>query len=110
MRCLRGIVRSRKKLVRTHNGTYYALAERGGKQIKKSLKTKDRKLAEQKLTDFVAKVDRLGSGSEYRTIGFEELAKKWLASVKPESKPNSYSRRSVAINGLLPHFTGRISF
>jgi len=41
------------------SGGYYALVKRGDKQFRKSLKTKDRKLAERRLAEFATQVGRL---------------------------------------------------
>ena len=41
------------------SGGYYALVKRAGKQFRRSLKTKDRKLAERPLSDLKAKVKSL---------------------------------------------------
>jgi len=43
-------------------GGYYALVKRGGKQIRRSRKTKDRKLAERRLVD--SRLRPTGSGSK----------------------------------------------
>ncbi len=40
------------------NGGYYALVKRGGKQIRRSLKTKDSVLAKRRLNDFKKKINR----------------------------------------------------
>jgi integrase len=39
---------------------------------------------------------------------FEELADRWLASIKPDLKPSSYGRRVTAITGLKPFFKGEL--
>ena len=41
------------------SGGYYALLKRGDKQFRRSLKTKDRKLAERRLTELRAQVMNL---------------------------------------------------
>ena len=51
------------------SGTYYALLKRGGKQIRKSLKTKDKELAARKLGELREKVSRLN------TVPCEEAVK-----------------------------------
>ncbi len=83
-------------LYRNVQGTYFALVKRHGKQIKKSLETQDPEIARRKLTDLTRKVDRI-QGQAQRDILFEELATQWLASVKFELKPSSYSPRDAAV-------------
>ena len=39
------------------SGGYYALVKRGGKQFRRSLKTKDRKLADRRLKEIKARLD-----------------------------------------------------
>ena len=47
-------------------GTYYALLKRGGKQIRKSLGTKDKELAIRKLAELRKKVGRLNNDKDLR--------------------------------------------
>ena len=60
------------------SGTYFALVERKGKQIRQSLKTKDRKLAVRRLRDFRVKVGQLTASRDERRLPFENLAERWL--------------------------------
>lgn len=91
-------------LYRSHNGKYYALVKVSGKQIKRSLKTSDLALAKRWLSQFREKAERL-TGSE-TGIQFEDLAKRWLALIKPQLKASSYGRRVTCINALTPYFKG----
>lgn len=88
------------------HGIYYSIVKTNGKQIKKSLRTSDRKLAERRCREFRNKAQRL-SGPE-RQIQFEDLAKRWLESIRPNLKPMSYQRRQVGLNQLLPYFKGQL--
>jgi hypothetical protein len=92
-------------LYRNGNGNYVALVKVKGKQIKKSLKTIDRKIANRRLADLRDKAQRL-YGSENRNIRFGEFAEIWLESVKPDLKVASHQRRATAIEGLRPFFEG----
>lgn len=85
-----------------HNssGTYYALVKRSGKQIRKSLKTKDRKFAERKLADFRQKAKGLTAKAGLHREPFMKLAKRWLESREGVVKPSSYNRRQVVLNQL----------
>ncbi|MGA2051682.1 MAG: hypothetical protein ABSH19_00075 [Opitutales bacterium] len=53
---------------------YYALVKKSGKQIRRSLKTEDRKLAERRLADFREKVDRLSLGEGKVRLTFDQVA------------------------------------
>ena len=92
-------------LYRNGNGNYVALVKVKGKQIKRSLKTIDRKIANRRLADLREKAQRL-YGSENRNIRFGEFAEIWLESVKPDLKVASYQRRATAMEGLRPFFEG----
>ena len=45
-------------------------------------------------------------GKEHRNIRFEELAKLWLESIRPDLKESSWVRRGVFVNQLTPYFKG----
>jgi integrase len=93
-------------LYRTATGKYYLLVKRGGKQFRRSLKTTDAALAKRRLREFQEKAVRLtGDGAE-RGLHFEDLASRWLASIQPELKPNSYHRRVTSLKALSPFFNG----
>jgi len=53
---------------------YYVLLKRGGKQFRRSLKTKDRKLADRRLNDLRAKTGCLKISPEAK-LNFEQAAK-----------------------------------
>lgn len=74
------------------SGTYFALVKRKGKQIRKSLKTTDRKLAERRLRDFRAQAGRLNASAAERKILFSQLAQRWLKIRNVGLKPNSQDR------------------
>jgi len=93
-------------LYRNGNGQYIALIKIKGKQIKRSLKTNDRQLANRKLAELREKAQRL-LGSEHRNIRFEELAASWIESKASDLKPASLDRRKVAIKGLARFFSGK---
>jgi len=91
-----------------HNksGRYYALFKRGGKQIRKSLKTNDKDLAKRKLTDLRANVANLTTDGGTRNITFTDLSERWLEKQKPTLKESSYRRIKNCIDGLAPFFKG----
>jgi integrase len=86
------------------SGVYYALVKKSGKQIRRSLKTDDRKLAERRLVEFREKVDRLDVGQGKGRLTFGDLATRWLDSLRSHLKPSSALRREVSIKQLRPVF------
>lgn len=82
---------------------YYALVKRSGKQYRRSLKTKDRKLAERKLADFRQKVSQLSLTASASQITFSDLAARWLEALKPTLKQSSYARRKTSIAQIKPY-------
>ncbi len=87
------------------SGGYYALVKRGDKQFRRSLKTKDRKLAERRLAELRAQVFNLRVTEEAHQ-SFEEVAKRWMAVTVHTLKPSSAVRRELCIKTLLPYFAG----
>lgn len=84
----------------TPSGNYYALVKRAGKQIRRSLKTKDRKIAERKLSDFRRKVTRLSDTTAAGKILFSEIASRWLETLRAHLKPSSFTRRETSVTNL----------
>jgi len=70
---------------------YYALLKRGGKQFRRSLKTKDRKLAERRLNDLRAKIGCLKISPEAK-LNFGQAANLWLENIA-SSFLSSWSNR-----------------
>ncbi len=93
-------------LYRAETGTYYVLVKRGGKQFRRSLKTNDSALAKRRLREFMDKTTRLHGTGEEKSILFEELAKRWLDSVKPELKASSHARLQRAVKAITPSLKG----
>ncbi|PXA04351.1 hypothetical protein DDZ13_07410 [Coraliomargarita sinensis] len=90
----------------TSSGRYYALVKRSGRQIRKSLKTQDRKLAERRLKEFHASIGRTDVDSGSRQIQFEELGQQWLEVHNASLKPSSADRNERCFKQLLPYFKG----
>ena len=84
---------------------YYALLKRGDKQFRRSLKTKDRKLAERRLAELREKVGNLKINEEGR-LSFEEVAERWMAATAHTIKPSTAIRRRTCIKNLAPFFAG----
>ena len=73
------------------SGTYYALVKRSGKQNKRSLKTKDRKLAERRLRTYKNDLERMDPAKGKVTITFKEMSERWLETIKPHLKDSTYT-------------------
>lgn len=82
------------------SGTYFALVKRKGKQIRKSLKTKDRKLAERKLAAFRETAATLTATAEERKTPFATFAKRWLKIHNVHLKPSSADRNVRCVKEL----------
>lgn len=77
-------------------GMYYAYFWRGGKQIKKSLKTKDRAYAKRKLKDLLEQHGRLNKELGRQTI--KQLKERYMATT------GNLSASSVTrLNGIVRH-------
>ena len=87
------------------SGGYYGLVKRGDKQFRRSLKTKDRKLAERRLKELREKVGNLRV-TEEAFLPFEEIAKRWMAVTAHTLKASSALRREQCIKSLIPYFAG----
>ena len=82
---------------------YYALLKRGGKQFRRSLKTKDRKLADRRLNDLRAKIGCLKISPDAK-LNFEQAAKLWLETNQHAASSGTVKRREMYIKGLRPIF------
>jgi integrase len=87
------------------SGGYYALLKRGDKQFRRSLKTKDRKLADRRLTELRAQVGNLTISDDARH-SFDDIARRWMDTTKHTLKASSISRRETCIRNLSPFFAG----
>jgi len=87
------------------SGGYYALVKKGGKQFRRSLKTKDRKLADRRLKEIKEQVGGLSLADD-STLGFEAVAKRWLESVKHTLAPGTIQQREIRIKNIAPFFKG----
>ena len=82
-------------------------SKRGGKQIRKSLKTTDPALARRRLADLRDKVSRLNQTKGASKLTFAELAARWLATHRVHLKEKSISRPDTCLKGLDPYL-GRV--
>jgi integrase len=87
------------------SGGYYGLIKRGDKQFRRSLKTKDRKLADRRLVELRVQVENLTIGGDAR-LTFDEVAERWKAATQHGLKPSTVLRRETCIRNLSPFFKG----
>ncbi|MFT4901851.1 MAG: integrase [Lentimonas sp.] len=88
------------------SGGYYALVKKSGKQIRRSLKTKDRKLADRRLREFREQVTGLDFAKGNAKLTFDTLAKRWYKNASVGLKPSSALRKQTCINSLTKYFKG----
>jgi hypothetical protein len=81
------------------------LLKRGDKQFRRSLKTKDRKLADRRLAEYRGQVGNLTISDDSR-LSFAEIAQLWSSATSHALKASSVTRRETCIKNLTPHFAG----
>ncbi|MGK0188346.1 MAG: integrase [Verrucomicrobiales bacterium] len=86
------------------SGTYFALVKRKGKQIRKSMRTKDRKLADRRLREFREKVGLLTASANERKTPFDVIAERWLKIHNVHLKPSSVTRNQLCVKSLIGFF------
>jgi hypothetical protein len=84
----------------TGTGIFYVIAKRGGRQVKKSLRTNDRKLAERLSTDLRRRLGALNVRMCAGKLTFCELAQDWAAVAKSRLKKNSATRLEGMVKNL----------
>ena len=87
------------------SGGYYALVKKRGKQFRRSLKTTDRKLAERRLAALRQQIGNL-SLSEDASATFDEVAHRWLETIRHALKDSTVRRQKTCIKNLAPFFKG----
>ncbi len=79
------------------------MLKRGGKQFRRSLKTKDRKLADRRLNALRARIGCLKISDDAKS-NFEKVAKLWLETEKHALTAGTVTRRAMYFKGLAPTF------
>jgi integrase len=85
------------------SGTYFAWFKRNGKQIKRSLHTDDRQLANQALRALLTESEGKDLRNLSTSVLFEAIAAEWLLQ-QYHLKPSSHNRSKFALNQLMPFF------
>ena len=86
-------------------GGYYALLKRGDKQFRRSLKTKDQKLADRRLAELREQIGGLVISDDARLF-FEDIGRRWMDSTSHTLKPSTIIRRKLCLKNLAPFFAG----
>ena len=84
-------------------GGYYALVKRGGKQIRRSLKTTDKALARRRLAGLKEKASKLRTGKENASITFEQYSKRWIEAKAASLKSKTIRRMKDCLKGIKPY-------
>ncbi len=84
-------------------GGYYALLKGGDKQFRRSLKTRDRKLADRRLAALRVQVGNLTISDDAR-LSFDEIGERWMAATAHALKASSITRRETCLKNLAPFF------
>ena len=87
----------------TPTNKFYAILKRGGHQIKRSLKTRDREMARRRLEHLRQKVSQLAN-ADGGSVMFSEIAKRWLEVVGVGIKASTLDRYQRTVDLLKPHF------
>jgi hypothetical protein len=78
------------------SGRYYALIKKSGKQFRRSLKTKDRKLADRRLKELKGQIGCLTLTDDAK-LGFEAVANRWLEASNTRWLPaRSFNGKSAS--------------
>jgi integrase len=85
------------------SGGYYALLKRGDKQFRRSLKTKDRKLADRRLVELRGQVTHLKITDDAR-LSFKDIADRWIATTTHALKESTVTRRKTCITNVARFF------
>jgi len=86
------------------SGGYYVLVKKSGKQFRRSLKTKDRKLAERRLKELKAQIGVMTIAKDDAKLTFKEVAEAWNDSTKHSIEESSEARRQTCIENLAEFF------
>ena len=87
------------------SGGYYALVKKSGKQFRRSLKTKDRKLADRRVKELKEQIGVLTVRDDARS-DFETVANRWLQSVQHSLASGTIQQRKIRIKNIAPSFKG----
>tara|TARA_B100000945_G_C20330654_1_gene572233 strand:+ start:133 stop:510 length:378 start_codon:yes stop_codon:yes gene_type:complete len=84
-------------------GGYYALIKRNRKQIRRSLKTTDKSMANRRLQALLKKVENLRIDAKISNITFLEYSQRWLEKTGVNVKEKTSQRLKHCLDGLTPY-------
>ncbi|WP_422383229.1 tyrosine-type recombinase/integrase [Roseibium album] len=85
--------------------TYWARAQRNGREFRESLKTGDRRVAEKRYDAWKAKLEALAWGDRTR-VTFSEAVRAFITEYFINLKPSSQTRYGVSLKALADVFEG----
>lgn len=83
--------------------TYWARAQRAGREHRRSLKTADRSIAQKRLRQWLDELDAIAWGDKPRRT-FGEASEKFIREHLTTIKPSSAKRYGVSLKNLAEHF------
>lgn len=86
--------------------TWWARAQRAGREHRVSLKTKDRRLAEQRYQQWFGRLEAIAWGDKPRYLFFE-VVERFIGDHLPTLKPASARRYGVSLKWLAEKFAGK---
>lgn len=85
--------------------TYWARAQRKGEEYRESLETRDRRVAEKRLREWLEKLEASSWGDRPR-IPFPQAVRAFIVEYLPTLKPSSATRYGVSLKWLADKFAG----
>jgi integrase len=86
---------------------YWGGASRENRELRRSLKTTDRKIAEQRLRQWLTELDAIAWGDKPRR-SYVEAEEKFIREHLTTLKPKSATRYGVSLKNLSEHFGGKM--
>src|SRR5262249_28443674 len=87
--------------------TWWARSQRQGREYRRSLKTKNRTVAERRLREWLGELEAIAWGDKPRR-SWEEAAEKFINEHLPTIKPSARFRYTVSMRHLNDHFAGKM--
>lgn len=87
-------------------GVYWARVQRSGRDIRRSLKTANRAIAERRLRNWLDELDAVAFGEKPRR-SFDEAAERFVREHLTTLKPGGAKRYGVSLKQLAAHFGGK---
>jgi integrase len=87
--------------------TWWGCAQRQGRKYRRSLKTKNRAIAESRLRQWLGELEAIAWGDKPRR-SWEEAAQKFITEHLPTIKPSARLRYTVSMHHLNNHFAGKM--